>query len=164
MLIIDGRTGETRNIQAGLPQGSLTSPALFILSVSAMFQWLEDRHMKLQEILFVDDIVLVTECDDVEEGTRKLQHIARDAIQWGSDDKVDFEVSKTKVLVVSRRRKILHAARSSNRSSHPHQRADLDRRDPGGQMPRLLAGLETVVQNTLREQDGKRQRSDTAGI
>lgn len=113
MLIIDGRTGETRSIQAGLPQGSPISPVLFILSVSAMFQWLEDRHMKLQAISFVDDIGLVTECDDVEEGTSKLEHIAGDAIQWGSDNKVDFEVSKTEVLVFSRRRKILQAAKDA---------------------------------------------------
>jgi retron-type reverse transcriptase len=37
MLVIDGRMSETRNIQAGLPQGSPVSPVLFILSVSAMF-------------------------------------------------------------------------------------------------------------------------------
>jgi hypothetical protein len=38
MLVIDGRTSETRDIQAGLPQGSPVLPVLFILSVSAMFQ------------------------------------------------------------------------------------------------------------------------------
>jgi hypothetical protein len=38
MLMIDGRTSETRDIQAGLPQGSSVSLVLFILSVSAMFQ------------------------------------------------------------------------------------------------------------------------------
>jgi hypothetical protein len=37
MLVIDGRTGETRDVQAGLPQESPVSPVLFILSVSAMF-------------------------------------------------------------------------------------------------------------------------------
>jgi retron-type reverse transcriptase len=50
MLVIDGRTGETRAIQARLPQGSPVSPLLFILSVSAPFQWLEDRHSTLQAI------------------------------------------------------------------------------------------------------------------
>jgi hypothetical protein len=36
MLGIDGRTGETYGVQAGLPQGSLVSPVLFVLSISAI--------------------------------------------------------------------------------------------------------------------------------
>jgi hypothetical protein len=110
-LVIDGRTGETRSIQAGLPQGLPISPILFILSVSEMFQWLEDRHPRLSAISFVDDVGLVTECHDLDDGTTQLEKIARDAIQWGSNNKVEFEVSKTEVLVFSRRRKILQAAR-----------------------------------------------------
>jgi hypothetical protein len=113
MLVIDGRTGETRSIQADLPQGSPISPVLFILSISGMFQWLEDRHPRLQAISFVDDIGLVVECNDLEEGTRRLEHIARDAIQWGKDNRVEFEVSKTEVLVFSKRRKILQAAKAA---------------------------------------------------
>jgi len=110
MLVIDGRTGETRDIQAGLPQGSPVSPVLFILSVSALFQWLEDRHSALQAISFVDDIGLVIECDGLEDGTRQLECIAKDTMQWGSDNRVEFEVSKTEVLLFSRRRKIIQAA------------------------------------------------------
>jgi retron-type reverse transcriptase len=79
MLVIDGRTGETRAIQAGLPQGSPVSPVLFILCVSALFQWLENRHSTLQAISFVDDIGLVIECDELEEGATRLAHIARAA-------------------------------------------------------------------------------------
>lgn len=112
MLVIDGRTGETRSIQAGLPQGSPISPILFILSVSEMFQWLENRHPWLQAISFVDDVGLVTECHNLGDGTMQLEAIARDAIQWGSDNKVEFEVSKTEILVFSRRRKVLQDAKS----------------------------------------------------
>jgi hypothetical protein len=112
MLVIDGRTGDARAIQAGLPQGSPVSPVLFILSVSALFQWLEDRHPALQAISFVDDIGLVIECDELEKGTARLERIARDAMQWGADNKVEFEVSKTEVLLFSRRKKVLQAARS----------------------------------------------------
>jgi retron-type reverse transcriptase len=67
--VIGGRTSKTRSIRAGLPQGSPVSPVLFILSISAMFQWLEDRHPMLQTISFVDDIGLVVECDELERGT-----------------------------------------------------------------------------------------------
>ena len=110
MLVIDGRTGETRDIQAGLPQGSPVSPVLFILSVSALFQWLEDRHSTLQAISFVDDVGLVIECDELEDGTRQLERIATDTMRWGLDNKVEFEVSKTEVLLFSRRKKVLQAA------------------------------------------------------
>jgi hypothetical protein len=110
MLVIDGRMSETRDIQAGLPQGSPVSPVLFILSISALFQWLEDRHSALQAISFVDDIGLVIECDDLEGGTRQLEHVAKDTMRWGLDNKVEFEVNKTEVLLFSRRRKILQAA------------------------------------------------------
>jgi retron-type reverse transcriptase len=80
MLIIDGRTGDMYSIQAGLPQGSPVSPVLFILSVSALFPWLEDGHTSLQETYFVDDTCLVIECEELEEGTRKLKSIADDAM------------------------------------------------------------------------------------
>jgi hypothetical protein len=76
-----------------------------------MFQWLEDRHPRLKTISFVDDVGLVTECHDLEDGTGQLERIARDAIQWGTENKVEFEVSKTEVLIFSRRRKILQAAK-----------------------------------------------------
>lgn len=111
MLVIDGRTGESRRVQAGLPQGSPVSPVLFILSVSAMFGWLEDRHPNLQSISFVDDIGLVIDCEDLKQGARNLELIARDAVRWGINKKVEFEVSKTEVLVFSRRRKVLQAAK-----------------------------------------------------
>lgn len=82
------------------------------MSVSALFQWLEEKHSALQAISFVDDIGLVIECNELEEGTTRLERIARDTMQWGADNKVGFEVSKTEVLLFSKRKKVLQAARS----------------------------------------------------
>jgi len=58
----------------------------------------------------VDDIGLVVVCDELEEGAEHLERIAEDTMQWGPDNKVEFEVSKTEVLLFSRRRKVLRAA------------------------------------------------------
>lgn len=56
------------------------------------------------------DIGLVMECDELENGAMRLEHIARDTMQWGSGNKVEFEVSKTEVLLFCRRKKVLRAA------------------------------------------------------
>lgn len=95
MLAIDGRTERIRSTQAGLPQGSPVLPVLFNLSVSAMFQRLEDRRPTFQALSFVDDIGSVIECDDMVKGTRNLERIARDTIRWRFNNKVEFEFSKT---------------------------------------------------------------------
>jgi hypothetical protein len=69
--------------------------------------------LSLIAISFVDDIGLVVECSDLGEGARQLERIAGDAMRWGSDNKVEFGVSKTEVLVFSKRRKILRAAKDA---------------------------------------------------
>jgi retron-type reverse transcriptase len=96
MLVIDGRTGQTNASQAGLPQGSPVSPVLFILSVSALFQRLEDRHLTLQAISFVDDICLVVECDELEEGTKNLERIAEDTMQCSARPKCCYSAGAEK--------------------------------------------------------------------
>lgn len=113
LLVIDGRTGETCGIQAGLPQGSPVSPVLFILSVSAMFQWIETKHPKLYSLSLVDDVGLLLKCDTLDEGTQELESVAGHAIEWGAANKVEFEVSKTEVLIFSKKRKVLQAAKQA---------------------------------------------------
>jgi hypothetical protein len=56
---------------------------------------------------------LVIECDELEEGATRLARIARDTMQWGLDNKVEFEVSETEVLLFGRRRKVVQAAKSA---------------------------------------------------
>jgi hypothetical protein len=78
-----------------------------------MLQWLEDRHPMLHAISFVDDVGLVVDCDCLEQGTKHLESIARDALQWGPDNKVELGVSKTEVLVFSRRSGVLRTAKDA---------------------------------------------------
>lgn len=86
--------------------------------VSGMFQCMEDRHSILQAISFVDDIGMVTECDVLEESTQRLERIALDAISWGPDNKVEFDVGKARTtlltLVFSRSRKVLQETKNAS--------------------------------------------------
>lgn len=54
---------------------------------------------------------LVVDCDGLEQGTEYLERVAKDAMQWGSDKKVEFEVGKPEILISSRRRRALRAAK-----------------------------------------------------
>ncbi|KAI7710683.1 hypothetical protein KC353_g9519, partial [Hortaea werneckii] len=114
MLVIDGRTGKTHDIQAGLPQGSPASPVLFNLSISAMFSSLEEMHPSLEAISFVDDVGLVLKCSKLGEGARALESIAQHAVEWGDRNKVEFEISKTEVVVFSKQRKVLQESRETS--------------------------------------------------
>jgi len=58
-LVIDGFECPTRDIAAGLPQGSPVSPILFIIYISRIFQELETRYPKLKALSFVDNITLL---------------------------------------------------------------------------------------------------------
>lgn len=121
MLVIDGRTGKTHDIQAGLPQGSPASPVLFNLSISAMFSSLEEMHTSLEAISFVDDIGLVLKCNKLGEGARELESIAQHAVEWGDRNKVEFEISKTEVVVFSKQRKVLQESREASFSIGEHE-------------------------------------------
>jgi hypothetical protein len=90
----------------------------------------------LQVTSFVDDIGLVIQCDELEKGTRQLEHSAVDAMRWGSDNKVECEVSETKMLVFSRRPKVLLAARDTVVQIAEHTFVIKQRAD---QVARLLA-------------------------
>lgn len=52
------------------------------------------------------------DCDDLVKGTKNLECIARDTLRWGPENKAEFEISKTEVLLFSRRREVLNAARN----------------------------------------------------
>lgn len=118
---------------------------LFICSVSVLFQWLEDKHSILQTVSFVDDIGLLVECHDIGKGPRQLERIAKDTMKLGSDNKVDFEVSKRGVATQQTQK----VPTACERTHCSHRRAIVDYKARSVKVARLLAGSEAVFQNTL---------------
>jgi hypothetical protein len=99
---------------------------------------------------------LVIECDELEDGVTQLECLAKDTMQWGLDNRVEFEVSKTEALLFNRRRKVLQAAREAVLSIREQSFSIKQEND---KMARLLAGLEAELQDTLQEKKGERQGS-----
>lgn len=75
---------------------------LFNTSISAMFPWLEERHPNFEAISSVGDIGFVLKCNNLDEGARELERIARHAVEWGNSNKVEFEISKTEAVVFNK--------------------------------------------------------------
>lgn len=125
MLAIDGRMGETYDIQAGLPQGSPASSVLFILLISAIFPWLEEMRSNWEAVSFVDDIGLTLRCnnldeDNLDEGANELDNIAQHAVEWGNRNEFEFEI---KVVVFSKQRKVLQETREASFTTGEHELA-----------------------------------------
>jgi hypothetical protein len=52
-------------------------------------------------------------CGDLDEGVKELESVARHAVEWGEDNHVEFEISKTEVLIFSKQRKVLQASKEA---------------------------------------------------
>ena len=78
-----------------------------------MFPYLSEKHPGIESISFVDDMGFALRCGQLGHGIAELESVARNALGWGRNNKVEFEISKTEVLVFSKRRKVLHASKEA---------------------------------------------------
>ena len=49
---------------------------LFILSISAIFLYLIEKHPDVESISFVDDIGFALRCEELDSGIKKLESVA----------------------------------------------------------------------------------------
>ena len=100
-VVINGQTSEWLPIKAGVPQGSVLGPLLFLVFINDL-----TFHVQSTEVrLFADDTILYVIADDpadsVENLNRDLQNIKTWADQW----LVKFSPSKTKSLTLRKKSK-----------------------------------------------------------
>jgi retron-type reverse transcriptase len=57
-LVIDGYTCSSKEVEAGLPQGSLISPILFVIYISGFFDYIKEK-IPVSTLLFVDNIDII---------------------------------------------------------------------------------------------------------
>jgi retron-type reverse transcriptase len=79
-LIIDGYTCSLKEVEAGLPQGSLISPILFVIYISGFFDYIEEKILIII-LLFADDIGIIAVKSSIRDTTKTLEAAGLEAIQ-----------------------------------------------------------------------------------
>lgn len=105
-VVLDGHTSSSKTLSAGVPQGSVLGPLLFLMYIDDLTSLVEnDLH------LFADDstlhIVIKNSCDR----TICAESLQRDLLtieKWATDWCVTFNASKTEEMIISRKRNQNH--------------------------------------------------------
>ena len=99
--MVNGYTSlQQRLPQAGLPQGSLISPILFLFFNADLVQQKIDS--KGGSIAFIDDYTAWVTGPSAEANHVRIQQIADRAVQWGKRSGTTFESTKTALVHFTR--------------------------------------------------------------
>jgi hypothetical protein len=103
---MDGKEGESMDVETGVPQGSLVSWVLFVIYLSELFDRVENDEEECgsEGISFVDDVAWVVEGMDVGECTQKLEECPAKAQKWMKENPCQFDIEKTEAMLFSRKR------------------------------------------------------------
>lgn len=98
MLRFDGKEGEWRTAENGIPQGNPVSPILFNLFIAPLLKRLEEiagrYNITAAFPTFIDDITIQIESDSWGEAKVEREALVRSAYQWAEENGVQFEGEK----------------------------------------------------------------------
>ena len=95
-VVIGGSSSSSQPLQAGVPQGSILGPLLFLLYVSDMTNDLQsDVHQ------FADDINLLQSSEDINSSVAILNNDLSKIIRWAGQWRVTFNPSKTHFMLIT---------------------------------------------------------------
>ena len=109
--MIDGFTCPTREVSAGLPQGSPLSPVLWIIYIHALLKKIDETFPDRINISFVDDISIIAEGKDAEEVAKLLEEAGSQLVHLGKEHHISFDEEKTEAALFTRKRKQLQKMR-----------------------------------------------------
>jgi hypothetical protein len=101
-VVINGQHSSWNNIRAGVPQGSVLGPLLFLIYINDIVENVTGNIK-----LFADDTVLYIDVDNTETGERVLNADLEALHQWSDQWLVKFNCKKTTAMKMSLRKKAL---------------------------------------------------------
>jgi hypothetical protein len=108
-ITVDGYDGEVSPVNMGIPQGSPVSPILFAIYLSCLFPHLENTVEGVEGIPFVDDVGWWVSSKDIGEIRNKMEKCALLSQKWAHNNAVVFDIDKTEVILLSRRKRLNQA-------------------------------------------------------
>jgi hypothetical protein len=99
-VVINGEYSEWGSIKAGVPQGSVLGPLLFLIFINDITHVI--KYCKIR--LFADDTCLFIEVDDPEIQALQLNEDLENLNAWANKWHVDFSPPKTEEVIISRKR------------------------------------------------------------
>ena len=98
-MVLDGKSSQEYPVNAGVPQGSILGPTLFLLYINDL-----PDNVICDIAIYADDTTLYSKCDPASdlwqrlEFASKLESDLRDIVDWGKKWLVDFNAGKTQLV------------------------------------------------------------------
>ena len=98
-VVLDGKSSQEYPVNAGVPQGSILGPTLFLLYINDL------PDAVICDIAIYADITLYAKCDQASdlwqqlELASELESDLRDTVDWGKKWLVDFNARKTQLVL-----------------------------------------------------------------
>ena len=99
-MVLDGKSSQEYPVNAGVPQGSILVPTLFLLYIN---DFPDDVICDIA--IYANDTILYSKCDQASDlwqqldVTFELESDLRDTVDWGKKWLVDFNAGKTQLVL-----------------------------------------------------------------
>ena len=99
-VVLDGKSSQEYPVNAGVPQGSILGPTLFLLYINDL-----PDNVICNIAIYADDTTLYSKCDHLilaKKLASELESDLRDTVEWGRKWLVDFNAGKTQLVSFDR--------------------------------------------------------------